>query len=736
MSKKLVIVESPTKSRTLKKFLGADYEVIASGGHVMDLPPDRLAVDIEGGFVPQYEPIRGKKKIITILKKAAKNSDLILLASDPDREGEAIAWHISRFIGKGKKFGRVRFNEITKSAVLDGVLHPDKIDLCKVDAQQARRVLDRLVGYKVSPLLWKTLYKGLSAGRVQSVALRLICEREDEIDAFVPQEYWHIHAKLDHEHATFTARAVNLDGENLEITNENDAKSHEEALSREKYVIESVIAKTLNKNPSPPFITSSLQLTAARNIGFSAGQTMRIAQQLYEGIDLGDEGPSGLITYMRTDSVRIAEEAQKAVAAYITTEFGKEYLQIRSYKAGKSSQDAHEAIRPTDVFRKPEAIKKYLTAEQFKLYKLIWQRFLASMMAPAKYKQIKVTIRAGKYTLVASERALTFDGFLRVSPEKNDDEAESTKLPKLAANELCKLLELESTQHFTKPPARFTEGTLVRELEENGVGRPSTYAQIIGTLLQRKYVARVQKRLEPSSLGREVYRLLILLFPGIFEVGFTAEMEKKLDLVEEGKLGWVDVVGDFYNSFEPLLEKANTNRVKIKRDLEEKTDHVCEKCGSPMVIKWGRHGRFLACTNFPDCKNTKPIDKDGNPMELEVSDKKCPKCGRQLVVKHDRRGRKFTACSGYPDCRYTEPFDTGFKCPKEGCGGNIQERYTKRGKVFFGCSNYPKCDFASWDPPVEGKCPSCDCETMFLRVRKTNTSRVCMRCKYQETVEV
>jgi DNA topoisomerase-1 len=736
MPKKIVIVESPTKSKTLKKFLGADFDVIASGGHIMDLPPDRLAVDIEGGFVPQYEPIRGKGKLITSLKKAAKESSEIFLASDPDREGEAIAWHISQLIGSDKKVGRVRFNEITKTAVLEGIKHPDKIDLRKVDAQQARRVLDRLVGYKVSPLLWKTLYKGLSAGRVQSVALRLICEREAEIDVFVPVEYWHIHADLEHEQAVFTARAVKYQSANLEIADEESAKKHEAALKNCEYNVESIETKRISKNPYPPYITSSLQLVAARTLGFSASRTMRIAQELYEGIELGKEGPSGLITYMRTDSVRISDEAKSAVAAFITKEYGSEFLQIRNYKAGKASQDAHEAIRPTDVFHTPESIKDYLTKEQFKLYELIWQRFVACMMSSALYDQTKVTIVAGDYELAATERALVFEGFQKVYTDKNGDEEESVKLPKLNKKDKCRLLEITPSQHFTKPPPRFTEGTLVKEMEDNGVGRPSTYAQIIKTLLTRKYIAKEKKSLLPTSLGKEVYLLLIKLFPGLFEVGFTADMEEKLDRVEDGELNWIAVVSDFYKGFEPLLEKANSNRAKLKRDLEEKTEHICEKCGSPMIIKWGRHGRFLACTNFPECKNTKPIDDAGKPVEQETIDKKCPNCGKALIVKHDRRGRRFIACSGYPDCKYTEPYDMGFKCPNENCNGHVQERYTRRGKVFYGCSNYPDCDFASWDPPIEGPCPTCGCETMFMRVRKNGTSKVCVACKYREAVEV
>ncbi|MGC9315023.1 MAG: DNA topoisomerase, partial [bacterium] len=428
--------------------------------------------------------------------------------------------------------------------------------------------------------------------------------------------------------------------------------------------------------------------------------------------------------------------AIKTAAAFIEKEYGKKYLEIRIYKAGKSSQDAHEAIRPTDIFHTPESVKDYLTKEQYKLYELIWRRFVASMMVSAIYNQIKVTVKAGDYELVATERSLVFDGFQKIYEEKNGDEDDSVKLPKLNEKDACDLIAIEASQHFTKPPPRFSEGTLVKELEDKGVGRPSTYAQIIKTLLTRKYIAREKKNLLPTPLGKEVYLLLIKLFPGMFEVGFTADMEEKLDKVEEGKLNWVDVVSDFYKDFEPLLEKANANRSKIKQELEEETEFVCEKCSSPMIIKWGRHGRFLACTNFPECKNTKPVNEEGEPVEQEKVDKKCPECGKELIIKHDRRGRRFIACTGYPDCKFTEPYDTGYICPNKDCGGKVQERYTRRGKVFFGCSNYPKCDFASWDPPTEGPCPSCGCETMFIQVRKSGTRKVCLACNYKEVVEV
>ena len=740
MPKNLVIVESPTKSKTLERFLGKDYVVIASGGHLRDLPRERIGVDIDGGFIPQYEAIPGKEKIIAELKRQAKAADMVFLASDPDREGEAIAWHIAKLLGLGvDHVGRVRFNEITKKAVLDGISHPSKIDIDKVDAQQARRVLDRLVGYLVSPFLWKTLYKGLSAGRVQSVALRLIVEREREIISFVPEEYWYLYSDLKDGGATFRVKAVKLDGEALKIGDAESAKAHSDALAKQTYIVSKIQKKNLKKSPPPPFITSSMQLAAARQFSFPAIKTMRIAQKLYEGIPLGSEGQSGLITYMRTDSIRVADEAKKAVAAFIVREFGEDHLKIRSYKSGKMSQDAHEAIRPTDVFRTPDSIKLYLDKDQLRLYTLIWRRFVASMMADAIYKQIKVVVEAGPYELAATERKLTFEGFLKLAATRKTNGDENTEelveLPRLETGLPLSLVGQESTQHFTKPPARFNEGTLIREMERNGVGRPSTYAQIITTITKRKYVAKEKGKLTPTPLGFKVFELLEKLFPGLFEVDFTAKMETDLDKVEEGNLDWIELLRSFYSEFEPMLGKANEKRAQIKKELEQKTEYICEKCGAPMVIKWGRYGRFLACSNFPECKNTKPIDEKGELMPEIKVDRTCPKCGKPLIVKHDRRGRRFLACSGYPECKYTEPLDTGFKCPRDGCDGRLVEKYSRKGKVFFACSNYPKCDFASWDPPIAGKCPSCGQETMFLVVRKKNTVRKCAHCGYTEPVE-
>ncbi|MCK5833491.1 type I DNA topoisomerase [bacterium] len=739
MSKKnLVIVESPTKSRTLKRFLGDGYEIIASGGHLRDLPGERLGVDIDLDFKPEYISIPGKRKIIANLKRQAKEADFIFLASDPDREGEAIAWHIAQLIRKpDKQLGRVRFNEITEKAVLEGIAHPTSIDINKVDAQQARRVLDRLVGYQVSPFLWKTLYKGLSAGRVQSVALRLIVEREREIEKFDPQEYWFLYADIKAKGEKFRVKATKFEGKSLKISDKTSAEQHKAELSKHKFIIANIQKKALSKSPPPPFITSSMQLAAARQIGFSASKTMLVAQQLYEGVPLGDEGPSGLITYMRTDSTRTSDDAKKASLAYITKEFGKNYFKSRTYKSGKLSQDAHEAIRPADVFKAPDSVRPYLNKDQFRLYNLIWKRFLASMMADAKFSQVKLIIEAGPYELSATDRKLVFDGFLKlVEVEKdNGDEDDIVKFPELKKGIDLEYLDTEATQHFTKPPPRFSEGTLVREMEQNGVGRPSTYAQIISTITHRKYVSKNKGKLLPTTLGREVFDLLEKLFPGLFEIDFTAKMEEDLDKVEEGKLDWIQLLRGFYEDFEPMLGKANKNRSRIKKELEQKTDHICEKCGKPMIIKWGRYGKFLACSNFPECKNTKPIDENGDPVPETTIDRKCPKCGNALVIKHDRHGHRFLACSTYPKCKHTEPFDTGFKCPKEGCSGHLVEKHTKRSKHFFGCSEYPKCDFASWDPPIEGKCPSCGCETMFLSVRKRGTLKKCGRCSYSEPVD-
>ncbi|HHS51030.1 MAG TPA: type I DNA topoisomerase [candidate division Zixibacteria bacterium] len=737
MQKFLVIVESPTKSKTLKKFLGEAYDIVASGGHLRDLPADRLGVDIDSGFMPEYIQIPGKSKSINSLKKLAKAADMVYLASDPDREGEAIAWHIAQLLGKPpEKLGRVRFNEITKKAVLAGIANPTNIDINKVDAQQARRILDRLVGYLVSPFLWRTLYKGLSAGRVQSVALRMIVERERAIENFVPEEYWHLFADVNVEAGDFRLKAAKVKGKALKISDKKSAIEHKNILTQQAFSVVDVQQKEVSKSPPPPFITSSMQLTAARQIGFSAFKTMLVAQQLYEGVSLGDEGPSGLITYMRTDSTRISDDAKKSCAAYITDIFGKNFLKIRDYKSGKLSQDAHEAIRPTDVFVTPESVAAYLTKDQYRLYELIWKRFVASLMADAKYNQIKCIVEAGDYELSATDTRLAFEGFLKLTGiDKENGDDDSVTLPYLSAGDKLDLVQTEATQHFTKPPPRFTEGTLVREMEQNGVGRPSTYAQIITTIVQRKYVSKTKGKLSPTVLGVHVFDILEKLFPGLFEVDFTAKMEKDLDKVEDGELRWRELLEEFYTSFEPMLGEANKKRSRIKKELEEETRHVCEKCDNPMIIKWGRHGKFLACSNFPECKNTKPINEDGDPVPETTVERNCPKCGQPLLVKHDRRGHRFLACSAYPNCRHTEPFDTGFACPKTDCNGHLVEKHSRKNKLFFGCSEYPECDFASWDAPTEGKCPSCGCETIFLQVRKRGTIKKCAICGYSEPVD-
>jgi len=736
MGKILVIVESPAKSKTLGRYLGSKYEIVASGGHIRDLPPDKLAVDVDNDFEPEYKSIKGKGKFITRLKKAAKKADKLLLASDPDREGEAIAWHIAQILKKNNdEVGRVLFNEITKKAVIDGVANPTKIDMRKVNAQQARRILDRLVGYMVSPFLWKTLYKGLSAGRVQSVALRLICEREQEIEEFVPEEYWHIHAILENKGSQFKAKLAKYKNKKLEIGNKSEVEDIEKKLKQAEFVVGKFEVKDVKKNPYSPFITSSMQLSAARMFGFSASRTMRNAQQLYEGIELGDQGPSGLITYMRTDSVRVSNLAKDQVKSFIKEKYGDEYLKIRHYKSGKSSQDAHEAIRPTDVFKTPESMKKYLTRDQFKLYSIIWKQFVASMMSSAIYEQTRTVIKGDGYELNASQKKLKFDGFQKVMPPRSENgDNDKGEIPKMKKGDICNLVKIDPSQHFTKPPARFTEGTLIKELEDNGVGRPSTYTQIISTLLTRKYVTRDKRSLLPTPLGREVLKLLVNSFPGIFEVGFTADMEEKLDEVEDGDIQWKDVLRDFYEDFEPKVTDVKKRGSEIKKIMEETTEFKCDKCGSPMVKKWSKHGRFLACSAFPDCKNTMPIDEDGNPVEQEKIDRPCPECGSVLTVKHDRRGHRFIACTAYPKCTYTAPYETGFRCPRQDCDGVIVEKYTRKGKVFYGCSNYPNCDFASWDPPVEGPCPECGSDVMFLAVRKTKTTRKCSVCGYSEEI--
>jgi len=722
----LVIVESPTKSKTLKKFLGKGYDIIASGGHIKDLPKSRLGVDIENDFEPEYITIRGKTNAIKELKQKAGGSDNIYLAPDPDREGEAIAFHIANEISKlKKKVYRVTFNEITKKAVLDGIQNAGKIDLNKVYAQQARRILDRLVGYQISPLLWETVAYGLSAGRVQSVALKMICDREEEIEKFVPVEYWSIDA--DFEAATkqiFTLRLTQIDGEKFEISTGEDAAKTRAEIEKQSYKVKSNETTKTRKSPPAPFITSSLQQDAFNKLHMSNKATMAVAQQLYEGVEIGDEGQIGLITYMRTDSVRIASEAADAARALIIELYGQKYVPetARKYKSSKSAQEAHEAIRPTVPSLLPKNIKKYLSREQFRLYELIWSRFMASQMAPAEFDVNTIEVEGGRFIFRGSKSKMTFDGYTVLY--NGDDENGKNGFPSVKPAEKVKLTEVRPEQHFTEPPPRFNAGSLVKELEANGIGRPSTYAQIISVLVDRKYINQDKRRFSPTDLGKTVNKILITNFPDIFSEEFTARMEGELDKVEDGSYTWVETLNDFYGPFKADLDKAIKHKAKIKKQTEEKTDEICDKCGSPMIIKIGRNGRFMACSAYPNCKNTKSLEND-----VEVIDEKCPNCGSPMQIRRGKFGR-FIACSKYPECKTTKNIPTGVKCPEPGCGGDIVERTSRKGKIFFSCSNYPKCEHSSWYRPVNKKCDSCGFAYMVERTSKAKGDFLaCPKCK-------
>ncbi len=708
MAKSLVIVESPAKAKTINKFLGKDFTVLASVGHVKDLPKSKLGVEIENDFEPHYEIIKGKANTIKELKKAGKIAERIYLAPDPDREGEAIAWHIAEEIDKKKeKTLRVLFNEITEKAVREAIAHPTTLDQHKFEAQQARRVLDRLVGYQVSPILWDKVRRGLSAGRVQSVAVRLICDREREVQAFVPREYWSITAELEAAgaQAPFHAKLAKKDDKKIELNNEEDAKGALKDLEGAEYRISSVETKEVKRNPSPPFTTSKLQQEASRKLGFTAKKTMMLAQQLYEGVEIGAEGPVGLISYMRTDSTRISAEAVAAARSYIGAKWGPEYLPAKpvAYKSKKKAQDAHEAIRPTYFQHDPDSVKKHLSKDQLRLYTLIWNRFIACQMSQALIDQTRVQIGARGYAFAASGSTVKFPGFMAVYVEGKDIEEEKEEtLPSLKEGMPLNLLTLSPAQHFTQPPPRFTEATLVKELEENGIGRPSTYAAIISTIQDREYVVKDGRQLKPTELGFLVTDMLIESFPEILNVEFTAHMEEELDMIEEGTVPWRKTMEEFYGPFSQSLEKAKKDMKNVKAE-EVPTDIACEKCGKTMVIKWGRKGKFLACSGYPDCKNTKDFrtDEEGKVVVVEREEQKvdtpCPKCGKPMLLKSGRFGR-FLACSDYPDCKTTLPVSTGVPCPN-GDGGMLVERRTKRGRVFFSCSNYPKCDYATWQLP-------------------------------------
>ncbi len=720
-SKKLIIVESPTKARTISRFLGKEYLVESSFGHLRDLPKKKMGIDIENDFQPEYEVNDKSKKRANELKRLAKKVDEIILASDEDREGEAIAWHLMQILGSNP-YKRIVFHEITKNAILEALKNPRDLDMNLVDAQQARRILDRLVGYELSPFLWKKIRYGLSAGRVQSVAVRLIVEREEEIRKFNPQEYWSIESEVkklgnwevgseEFEKNKFKVRLIKINNKavpKLGIKNKDEAEEIKNNLEKADYQVEKVAKKETKKNPLPPFTTSTLQQAANNKLHFSAKQTMMLAQKLYEGTDLGSKGSTGLITYMRTDSLSLSKDSLKAAEKYITDKFGKEYAEQRFFKTkSKGAQEAHEAIRPTDPARDPESVRNYLDDRQYKLYKLIWQRMVASQMASAISDLTTIDVLAvGNENFHSLHRAtgsiIKFEGFLKVYAIKSEE----VFLPKIEEKEDLDLIKVLTEQHFTQPPARYTEASLVKKLEEEGIGRPSTYAPTLSTIQDRGYVEKIERKFHPKDIGELVNKLLVEHFPKIVDLKFTANMEKDFDEIAEGKIKWTPVIKDFYKPFkENLMQKEKEVN---KKDLtEEATNEKCEKCGSPMIIKMGRFGKFMACGNYPDCKNTKQLGDDGKVEEPETTDEVCEKCGKPMVFKIGRYG-KFLGCSGYPDCRNIKAIvkSTGVKCTQ--CGkGEIVEKKSKKGKIFYACDQYPKCKYALWSKPTGEKCPTC-----------------------------
>ncbi len=803
MAKSLVIVESPAKAKTIGKYLGSQYIVKASLGHVKDLPKKDLAVDVDHDFTPRYEIIEGKKKLIAELKAAAKGVDSIYLAADPDREGEAICWHLKEEL-EPKKSGkpaifRVMFNEITANAVRKAFDKPMAVNVNLVEAQQARRILDRLVGYKISPLLWDKVRRGLSAGRVQTVAVRVIVEREREIRAFQKQEYWTIDVALNAKKApVLTARLNKRADETPTVENEETATGIVSDLDGASYIVRSVGTREKRRNPVPPFITSTLQQEASRKLRFSVKRTMMLAQGLYEGKELGKEGSVGLITYMRTDSTRVSEDALTEVRAFVSERYGQEFVpgSPNVYKTKKDAQDAHEAVRPTSVLHTPESLEKFLAEDELKLYRLIWMRFIASQMMPAIFDQTTIDIAAkGKsnvdYLFRATGSVLKFEGFLKVYEEgkdqkDEDDEDLKHKLPAVTEGETLKFKEIRPEQHFTEPPPRYNEATLVKRLESDGVGRPSTYASILSTIQDREYVKKDGGKFIPTELGIVVTDLLLESFNNLFDVRYTARMEEELDEIEEGKLEWRAAMGEFYERFQKDLEHAAQNMTDIKR-MERPTDLKCDKCSKPMVIKWGKHGSFIACTGYPECTNTRELTVDlpdvdnanlgeqdeaeycancGRPMVLKKGrfgqfyacsgypdckttkqiggeqrkdvplEEKCPQCDSNLVQKYGRFG-EFVACSNYPTCKYVKQKTIGVPCPN--CTqGEVVERRSKRGKTFFGCNRYPECDFVAWGKPIPEKCPDCGSSYLIEKYLKTGAVAQCpnSECKYKHLLEV
>ncbi|MBP3730514.1 MAG: type I DNA topoisomerase [Mailhella sp.] len=766
MAKDLIIVESPAKVKTIKKFLGNKYAVQASVGHIRDLPTHEIGVDEEHGFTPRYETIRGKEKVVKDLQDAAQKAETVYLAPDPDREGEAIAWHIAQVLkNKATSIKRIQFNEITARAVKNALEHPHEINTDLFCAQQARRVLDRLVGYKISPLLWKTVKRGISAGRVQSVALRLIVEREEERLAFAPQEFWTFKAHLAAaEPPVFQAELVKLDpafiresktfaqGANKDknakkalIPNQEAAEQLEKAMKGKPFAVTAIEEKERSRNPMPPFTTSTLQQTANQRLGFTAKRTMSTAQKLYEGVELGEKGTTALITYMRTDSVRIADEAKKAACAYIGEKFGEKYLAPgkngRSFHGKESAQDAHEAIRPVDINLTPQDAKPFLTQEQFRLYELIWRRFVASQMAAAQFFDTAVSLSCGPGQWKAKGERMLFAGWLAAMTRGTDDE--DKLLPHLDQGQHVSLLKMEKEQKFTQPPSRYTEASLVRELEELGIGRPSTYATIISTIQDREYVRLEDKHFVPTDLGNVVCSQLREHFAKLMDVGFTAEMEDNLDKIADGKLAWVALMDEFAHEFNPTLAAASKNMARIKSGVA--TNVACPECGRPMVVKFGKSGEFLACTGYPECRHTTNFTRDEkgeiHPVSRPAEELKkvgtCPKCGGDVVLKRSHTGSRFLSCANYPKCDYAAPYSTGVPCPK--CGnGFLVEKSSKRGKIFYSCDQYPKCDCAVWDWPVARPCPKCGSPILVIKTTRAKGRHLAcpnIKCRYTQELD-
>ncbi|HEY3011341.1 MAG TPA: type I DNA topoisomerase [Gemmatimonadales bacterium] len=740
----LVIVESPTKAKTIGKYLGSGYDVKATIGHVRDLPTRELGVDVERGFEPKYVTIKGKTKTLSELKKAAKAASAIYLATDPDREGEAIAWHVADQLKAGVPTHRILFHEITKAAIQEALRNPLQIDDLKVEAQQARRILDRLVGYKASPILWHSIKTGLSAGRVQTVALRLIVEREREIRVFKPQEYWSIEALCAKNGQTFEAALTKVGGHKPQLHNEADARAVVDAVRPRPFVVSKVEKRNRKKNPAAPFTTSTLQQEAAKKLGFSSRRTMRAAQDLYEGMDVGTDGPEGLITYMRTDSPEVSDTAVASVRNFIKKSYAKRYLpeSPNVYRAKKSSraQGAHEAIRPTDVRRRPEQVQAYLEPDQYRLYQLIWQRFVASQMSPAVYDMTVVDFDLGEYLFRATGSVLVFDGYHVLYTEGREKEEGKTMddlppIPPLAVGDRVEVREITPSQHFTEPPPRYSEASLVKELEQLGIGRPSTYSAIISTLSVREYVRVDQRRFFPTELGETVEKIMVSKFPEIFNVEFTSEMEEELDRIEDGELKWQRVLHDFYGPFVKALDAVDMKALVADAHglkPEELAKERCPRCGSAIELRTGRFGPYLACVKYKEaCDYVKSLKKVKVPDR--PSDEKCHLCGSDMVIKTGRFG-EFLACTTYPKCKGTRSISMGLKCPK--CPtGDLTERRTKRGKSFWGCLRYPECDFSTWNRPVPETCPACGWLGMEKKISKAEgESRTCLKCGHRIVV--